>query len=71
MPRSTALAWLAAVAVCFGFGPILVRNHGAVGAAIVLSCAAMIAWVILLALSLRTARRFASPLALTGLPNVR
>jgi O-antigen/teichoic acid export membrane protein len=57
MPRSTALAWLAAVAICIGFGPVLVRDHGAVGGAIVLSCASAVAWVALLGLSLRVARR--------------
>jgi O-antigen/teichoic acid export membrane protein len=58
MPRSTGLAWLAAVAICIGFGPILVRTQGAMGAALVLSCASAIAWVILLALSVRVSRRF-------------
>jgi O-antigen/teichoic acid export membrane protein len=58
MPRSTALAWLAAAVICIGLGPILVRTHGAVGAALVLSCATGVAWIILLALSLRVSRRF-------------
>jgi O-antigen/teichoic acid export membrane protein len=57
LPRSTALAWLAAVATSIGFGPALVRDHGAVGGAIVLSCASAVAWVSLLGLSLRVARR--------------
>ena len=57
LPRSTALAWLAAVATSIGFGPALVRDHGAVGGAIVLSCACAVAWVSLLGLSLRVARR--------------
>jgi O-antigen/teichoic acid export membrane protein len=63
MPRSTALAWLAAVAVCVGLGPALVRNHGALGGAFVLSCAAAVAWVVLLVLSLRASRRFLEPSA--------
>lgn len=57
MPRSTALAWLAATAICIGFGPVLVRNYGAVGGAFVLSCASAVAWVIMLALSLHVSRR--------------
>ena len=56
LPSSTALAWLAAVMVCLGFGPYLIRNHGANGAAIVLSCACAIAWLALLALSIRASR---------------
>jgi O-antigen/teichoic acid export membrane protein len=58
MPRSTGLAWLAAAAICIGFGPILVRTHGAAGGAFVLTCATAVAWIILLALSLRASRRF-------------
>jgi O-antigen/teichoic acid export membrane protein len=57
MPRSTALAWLAAAVICIGLGPIFVRTHGAVGAAFILSCATGVAWIILLALSLRVSRR--------------
>jgi O-antigen/teichoic acid export membrane protein len=56
LPRSTGLAWLAAAAICIGFGPPLVRCYGAVGAALVLSCASGVAWIILLALSLRVSR---------------
>ncbi len=58
MPRSTGLAWLAAAAICMGFGPTLVRAHGAAGGAFVLTCATAVAWIILLALSLRASRRF-------------
>jgi O-antigen/teichoic acid export membrane protein len=58
MPRSTALAWLAAAAICIGFGPILVRTHGAAGGALALTCATAVAWIILLALSLRASRSF-------------
>lgn len=58
MPRSTVLAWLSAAAICIGLGPILVRTNGAVGAALALACASAIAWVILLALSVRVSRRF-------------
>jgi len=58
MPRSTALAWLAAAAICIGCGPVLVRNYGAAGGAFVLSCASAVAWAIMLALSLRASRHF-------------
>ncbi len=58
MPRSTALAWLAAAMICVGLGPHLVRAHGAAGAALVLSGATGVAWIVLLALSLRVSRRF-------------
>jgi O-antigen/teichoic acid export membrane protein len=63
MPRSTALAWVAAVAICLGFGPALVRGHGAIGGAMVLSVASGVAWLILLALSVRASRRLDSPLS--------
>jgi O-antigen/teichoic acid export membrane protein len=62
MPRSTALAWLAAAVICVGIGPVLIRAHGAVGAAFVLSCTTAVAWIILLVLSLRVSRRFVEPL---------
>jgi O-antigen/teichoic acid export membrane protein len=62
MPRSTGLAWLAAAVICIGFGPAMVRSHGAVGAALVLSCATAVAWIILLALSMRVSRRFVEKL---------
>lgn len=61
MPRSTALAWVSAAAVSIGCGPALVRNYGAVGAALALSLATGCAWVILLGLSMRVARRIAEP----------
>jgi O-antigen/teichoic acid export membrane protein len=57
MPRSTALAWLAAALVCAVAGPGLVRERGAIGAALTLSAASAVAWIILVALSIRASRR--------------
>jgi O-antigen/teichoic acid export membrane protein len=57
MPRSTAVAWLAAAAISLGLGPSLVRTHGAIGASFVLLAASGAAWLILLMLSLRVSHR--------------
>lgn len=57
MPRTAAFAWLAASAICIGFGPEVVRVHGAAGAALVLSGATGVAWFILLILSVQVSRR--------------